>query len=273
MGLIVHSALMFTVEGLPLGLSSQQCWARAIREETAQEKSRRKYISSSEDKESYKWIAALKDTMHIIPKDTKVITIGDREADIFELLWSCQEKGSLFIVRNRQNRKFISTEGRKTNLQTHINQISAKKEIVIQVPKKNNEAARMANIEIKYMSGLIPIRTPSLYGSKNTEHKISDKVVLYVVRAKEKFPPKGVEAIDWLLLTNVPVSNFEDAIKRINWYKLRWRIEEYFRVLKSGCKIENSRLATKERLEKLIAIKSIIAFKILYLSKVAISHP
>ncbi len=273
MGLIVHSALMFTMEGLPLGLSSQQCWARVIREETAQEKSRRKYISSTEDKESYKWIAALKDTMHIIPKDTKVITIGDREADIFELLWSCQEKGSLFIVRNRQNRKFISTEGRKTNLQTHINQISAKKEIVIQVPKKNNEAARMANIEIKYMFGLIPIRTPSLYGSKNTEHKISDKVVLYVVRAKEQVPPKGVEAIDWLLLTNVPVSNFEDTIERINWYKLRWRIEEYFRVLKSGCKIENSRLATKERLEKLIAIKSIIAFKILYLSKVAISHP
>lgn len=164
MGLIMHSALMFTMEGLPLGLSSQQCWARVIREETAQEKSRRKYISSTEDKESYKWIAVLKDTMHIIPEDTKVITIGNREADIFELLWSCQEMGTLFIVRNRQNRKFISTEGRKINLQTHINQISAKKEIVIQVPKKNNEAARMANIEIKYMSGLIPIRTPSLYG-------------------------------------------------------------------------------------------------------------
>ncbi|MDR0774052.1 MAG: hypothetical protein LBE72_01830 [Rickettsia sp.] len=114
MGLIMHSALMFTMEGLPLGLSSQQCWARVIREETAQEKSRRKYISSTEDKESYKWIAALKDTMHIIPEDTKVITIGDREADIFELLWSCQEMGTLFIVRNRQNRKFISIEGRKT---------------------------------------------------------------------------------------------------------------------------------------------------------------
>ncbi|MDR0773601.1 MAG: transposase [Wolbachia pipientis] len=54
-----------------------------------------------------------------------------------------------------------------------------------------------------------------------------------------------------------------DAIEKINWYKLRWKIEEYFRILKSGCKIENSRLATKERLQKLIAIKSIIAFKIL----------
>lgn len=64
-----------------------------------------------------------------------------------------------------------------------------------------------------------------------------------------------------------------DAIEKINWYKLRWKIEEYFRILKSGCKIESSRLATKERLQKLIAIKSIIAFKILYLTKVALSNP
>lgn len=54
--------------------------------------------------------------------------------------------------------------------------------------------------------------------------------MFYVVKAKEIVLPKGVEAIDWLLLTNVPVINFEDAIERINWYKLRWKIEEYFRV-------------------------------------------
>ena len=75
------------------------------------------------------------------------------------------------------------------------------------------------------------------------------------------------------MLTNIPVTSFDNAIERINWYKLRWKIEEYFAVLKSGCKIENSRLSTKERLEKLIALKSIIAFKILYLSKVAASFP
>ena len=62
-------------------------------------------------------------------------------------------------------------------------------------------------------------------------------------------------------------------LKGINWYKLRWKIEEYFKILKSGCKIEDARLSTREKLERLIAIKSIIAFKLLYLSKVALSHP
>lgn len=123
------------------------------------------------------------------------------------------------------------------------------------------------------MSGLIPIRPSSLYGSKKHDHKISDKVAVYVIRAEEINSPKGSEAIDWTLLTNIPVNSFEDAIEKIDWYKLRWKIEEYFRVLKSGCKIENARLATKERLEKLISLKSIIAFKILYLSKAAISNP
>ena len=273
MGLMLHSTIMLSVEGLPLGLASQQCWSRAIREETAQEKSRRRYTSSIEDKESYKWITALKETMSIIPEGTEVITIGDRESDIFELLWSCQELNSLFIVRNRQNRKFICSNMGKINLQTGLNQISEKKEIIIKVPRKKNETAREASIEIKYMSGLIPIRPPSLYGSKKHEHKISDKVAVYVIRAKEINPPKGSEAIDWTLLTNIPVNSFEDAIEKIDWYKLRWKIEEYFRVLKSGCKIENARLATKERLEKLIALKSIIAFKILYLSKAAITSP
>lgn len=273
MGLMVHTALILTMEGLPLGLSSQRCWARVPREETAQEKTRRKYISSIKEKESYKWITALKDTMNIIPEGTQVVTIGDREADIFELLWNCQELCTLFIVRNRQNRKFICPEIGKTNLQMRINQIPEKKEMILHIPKKQGQKAREAKIEIKYMSGLIPIRSPSLYGAKNTGHKISDKVAISVVRAKEIDPPKEAEAIDWTLLTNIPVVNCEDAIERITWYKLRWKIEEYFRVLKSGCKIENSRLSTKERLEKLIALKSIIAFKILYLSKAAISHP
>ncbi|UIP92852.1 transposase [Wolbachia endosymbiont of Anopheles demeilloni] len=82
------------------------------------------------------------------------------------------------------------------------------------------------------------------------------KIPVYVVSAKEINPPEGLEAIDWTLLTNVPVNSTLDAIERINWYKLRWKIEKYFRVLKSGCKIKSSRLTKKERLQKLIAIKS-----------------
>lgn len=133
--------------------------------------------------------------------------------------------------------------------------------------------ARETTVAIKYMSGFIPIRSATLYGPKERQHRIHDKIAVSVVSVKEVDPPKGVEAIDWTLLTNVPVASEDEAIERVDWYKMRWKIEEYFRVLKSGCKIEGARLSTGERLKKLIAIKSIIAFKILYLSKVVQINP
>jgi hypothetical protein len=272
-GLILHSALLVSLEGLPLGLTSQQCWARVVREENSKEKSSRQYRTSSQNKESYKWITSLKETMQSIPEETQVITLGDRESDIFEFLWEAHALGTLFVIRNRQDRRFICSDLGKTKVQTSLNKLSTKQEITFEVPGKGSQKSRQATIEIKYMFGLIPVRAPSLYGSKKTEHKIRDRVAVYVVSAKEMNPPEGVEALDWTLLTNVPVTSFEEAIERIKWYKLRWKIEEYFKILKSGCKIENSRLSTREKLEKLIAIKSIIAFKILYLSKVALSHP
>ncbi|APR97861.1 IS4 family transposase [Wolbachia endosymbiont of Folsomia candida] len=215
----------------------------------------------------------LKETINNVSKDVQLVTLGDREADIFKFLWIAESLGSFYVIRNRANRKFICTEEGKTDLQTRIAQLPVKEKIVLEVAKNGHQKSRKANIEVKYMKGYIPIRAPYIYGSKDTAHKISDKVAVYVVSAKEMDPPKGVEAIDWTLLTNVPVNSTLDAIERINWYKLRWKIEEYFRILKSGCKIESSRLTTKERLQKLIAIKSIITFKILYLTKVALSHP
>jgi hypothetical protein len=270
MGLMVHSSLIVSKKGLPLGLSSQACWARLVREENAKEKARRKYRAPMKDKESYKWITALKETMHNVPKTTRVITLGDREADIFEFLWTAESLGSFYVIRNRAKRNFICTKASKTTLQSALSELPADKEITVEVPRKGNNKTRKANIIIKYMQGFIPVRICS---AKERGYKTSDKLAIYVVSAKEIDPPKGVEAIDWTLLTNVPVNSTLDAIERINWYKLRWKIEEYFRTLKSGCKIEDSRLSTKERLQKLIAIKSVIAFKILYLSKAAISHP
>ncbi len=96
-------------DGLPLGLSSQQCWARSIREEeTAQEKANRKYRTSIEEKESYKWITALKETINNLPPNVQLVTLGDREADIFKFLWVAETLGSFYVIRNRANRRFIA---------------------------------------------------------------------------------------------------------------------------------------------------------------------
>lgn len=116
MGLIVHSTLAVTMNGLPLGLLSQQCWSRPLREETTPEKSKRIYKTSKVNKESYKWITALKESLKNVPEDTQIITLVDREADIFDFLWTAKSLGTLFVVRNRQDRKFICLDGVKTKL-------------------------------------------------------------------------------------------------------------------------------------------------------------
>ena len=144
-----------------------QCFTRIAREEEQKDKSRRRYVTPIKDKESYKWIAALKETVDNVPKDTMIITIGDREADIFKFLWKIEASGTGFVIRNRQDRKFICFETGKTKIQTKIRELEAKKVFKFEIPGNGNQKAREANIEVKYTYGLIPIRSASLYGSKD----------------------------------------------------------------------------------------------------------
>ena len=195
-GLIMHNTLIVTRKGLPLGLASQQCFTRIAREEEQKDKSRRRYVTPIKDKESYKWIAALKETVDNVPKDIKIITIGDREADIFKFLWKIEESGTSFVIRNRQDRKFICFETGKTKIQTKIRELESKKVFRFEIPGNGNQKAREANIDVKYTYGLIPIRSASLYGSETTDHKITDKLAVHVVSAKEIDAPPTIEPID-----------------------------------------------------------------------------
>lgn len=134
MGLIVHSALAVTKDGVPLGLTSQQCFTRPIREETPKEKQRRKYLTNIKDKESYKWITSLKETIQNT-KGIQVITIGDMEADIFALMLEAEEFGTLFLVRARKDRTLIDLEPKKTTtIHTAIKESIIKHRMTLQIP-------------------------------------------------------------------------------------------------------------------------------------------
>lgn len=267
MGLINHSAMLVSQKGLPLGLSSQEYWARPVREATLKEQEKRKYHTPAKKKESYKWTKALENTKNMLPEGTKIISVCDREADVFSFLSAHASMGASYVVRNRSTRNFISSEGEETNLETYLKNSPPKKKMVLKIPKKKQQKARKAKVELKYITGHIAA------GPRAKRQNLDDKLAVHIVSVQEVNPPKGVEEIDWVLITNVPVNNIKDAMERIEWYKMRWKIEEYFKVLKSGCNIEALRLSTGERLERIIAIKSILAFKILYLSKVASLYP
>jgi len=115
-------------------LTSQQCFTRPIREETPKEKQRRKYLTNIKDKESYKWITSLKETIQNT-KGIQVITIGDREADIFALMLEAEEFGTLFLVRARKDRTLIDLEPKKTTtIHTAIKESIIKHRMTLQIP-------------------------------------------------------------------------------------------------------------------------------------------
>jgi hypothetical protein len=132
----------------------------------------------------------------------------------------------------------------------------------IQLPARHNQSERLANLEVRYAE--VILKPPQRYsGAKET---FLPPVKMRAVWFYEPNPPPDIERLEWMLLTNLSVSSIEDAIKMGKWYRLRWQIECYHRILKSGCKIEECRLETYERLKKFVRLKSIIAFCLLWLT-------
>ena len=93
---------------------------------------------------------------------------------------------------------------------------------------------------------------------------------VYVV---EPNPPDGEEPVEWMLLTNLPVRSFDEAYEKVLWYCLRWRIEMYFKVLKSGFRVEACRLGHAERLARYLTVMSIVAWRLFMITLIARTDP
>lgn len=108
--------------------------------------------------------------------------------------------------------------------------------------------------------------------SKNNARRKTQKLPnlsLNAVYVIEKHPPFGEEPMNWILLTNININSFEEAVEKIQWYCLRWRIEVFHKILKSGLKVEECRLQTADRLIRFLTIMSIIAWRIFFITLVA----
>ena len=115
--------------------------------------------------------------------------------------------------------------------------------------RKDSRAARVADVTLRYRQVAQPCPGAAA-------------VELWVVHAREEHPPPTAEPLEWFVLTTLPVTSTADATRVLRWYALRWRIEEYFRVLKSGCKVEQLQHHAAERLERAIAIKMVVGWRI-----------
>jgi hypothetical protein len=260
-GLVMHSALAMTTTGLPLGVLSQVCWAREEEPKQMTAAERRKV--PIEEKESYKWLRALNETMPLIPTGTQAVTVGDSEADIFELFAHVCSLQTDMLIRAGQNRSVCDPE--IGLLWPVLDRCQIAGHLTVQVAKQDNQPAREALVSVRFSP--VTLKKP-----QHLSKDIAD-IALYAVLVQEEQPPAGITPLCWLLLTTVPVLCLADAIERIAWYCQRWQIELYHKVLKSGCQVEKSQLATTERLLPLLALYSIIAWRLCWMTYLARHDP
>lgn len=254
MGLIMHSSMATTAHGLPLGMLQQKIWVRDPKEHGKTKDRAKKSIG---DKESFRWLEALKDYTPGLATKCKAVTVCDREADIYDFFSEAEKLGASYLVRAKYNR--CIPECPKLWEFMEEKDVADTEEVI--VPRQPGRPNRTATVEIRYapVTFKCPIDRPR-------ENKLPS-VSLYAVYVNEPDPPDNVEEpLSWMLLTNVPTSSLSEAQMRIQWYKQRWQIEILHRILKSGCKVERARLEKNHRRVPYLTLSSIIAWKLLMLT-------
>ena len=253
-GLLMHSSLVVTTEGLPLGLASVKFWTRKKFKGTNALK--RKINATRvpiEKKESVRWIDSLKQSADRLRDPNRCIHIGDRESDIYELFCASEKANTHFLVRTCVNR--LAGDGTHT---VYDEMSSERVKAVYRIRVVNNKGvSSQATLEIRYRRILV---NPPI-----GKHKRYPTLSLTVIYAQERGKAKDRDPIDWKLVTDLPVTNRYEAIEKLDWYSMRWKIETFHKVMKSGCKAEESKLRTAERLTNLMAIFCIIAWRVFWL--------
>lgn len=260
-GLVMHSVLTVTTEGLPLGLLQQRIWARP--ETVKQMSSAERHKVPICEKESNKWLLSLSETVKWQPEGTRLVTMGDSEADIFELFDHARTLETDLLIRAGQNRSV--TEPEVGLLWDVVEKQPIAGHLKVQVSKCEEQPARQATVAVRYCS--LVLRPPQHLRSQ------MKPLSLYAVFVQEIDPPADVEPLCWLLLTTVSISSIDDAIERIQWYCQRWQIEILHKILKSGCRIEQSQLASEKRLMPMITLFSIIAWRLFWITFLARTDP
>jgi hypothetical protein len=272
-GLVMHNALAFTTSGVALGIVSQSTWARGeIPVEDYQEKIERLQVTPIEEKESSKWLISLKETLERTPTGVQVITLADRESDIFEFLTQAKELRAKYVIRARTDRKLVPEESAGcTRMLDALSDAPVLGSLAVEVPGNGSRKARTASIEVRVAQ--VTIQPPQRRGAHAKASGSDEPVTVTLVGATEQSPPEGCESISWVLLTNLPVQDFESATEKVRWYARRWGIEVWHRVLKSGCKVEECMLEEAERLKRYLTLFSIIGVRLMHVTYLARVQP
>lgn len=257
-GFYCHPMLVVDpIQAIPLGFSYIKLWNRSWDKKSKKE---RKYaLQAIEEKESYRWIKSAKESLKNLPQGVKQTIIADRESDIYEAIHLIPNERTDLLIRSSSNRKL---DGDDLDLLEKMQSLAGKHTYELKVKGNHSRKNRTALLTLRY--GEVRIKRPAdLHGEKYPKSITIN--CIYVVEDPSTVPV-GEAPIEWRLLTTHPVGSIEEAMQCIEWYKMRWFIEEIFRLLKSeGMHIEDAQLESGESLKKLTLMGLIAAWHIMAL--------
>jgi hypothetical protein len=264
-GLRMHSALALSEKGLPLGVLSTEFYPPRTGGKQPQDR-------PIEEKESYRWLKVFEQLADIRPAlgQTEVVCVGDRESDIFELfdLQRRRARSVHLLVRANYSRRL---KDEPLKLFEHVKALPVMGRAEVEVPRQRAKKGkpsrpgrvalptRKAKVELKW--GKVTVAPPQWGQTRHLQ-----PMDLYAVEVREPHPPRGAKGLRWLLLTTLPIESLKQALRCVRSYSLRWRIEEWHRLLKSGCGIESHQHHTAERLSRAIAIDTVIGWRVMLLT-------
>jgi hypothetical protein len=260
-GIWLHSTLAVSGSGVPLGLLDQQTWTR---DPADLGKRAQRNQKETTDKESQRWLDALAATEAALPAGRTVLTVADREADFYDLFAAPRRSGSDLLIRAKPRRRVRHLE---RLLGKAVRSNPSAGTMTVELRRGDDRPPRQAKLTIRFAT--LEIAPPSTHPRR----KELPHLKLTAILAEEESPPDGQKPVCWWLLTTLRIATLADAEQAVRWYALRWLIERYHFVLKSGCRVEKLQLETVSRLERALATYAVVAWRLLWLTYQARRHP
>lgn len=265
-GLHLHSTIAVAPNGLPLGVLRAQCSAP---EGPSSDETRPTCAIPIEEKKTGVW---LEHHRHLVAlaghmPQTRLIDVCDREADLFELFDEHRRHTRVeLLVRAKHNRTLTDDPAK---LFAAVRQAPVQSRVRVAIPRQSARAKKShQQVRPKRPGRLaeLTVRTRRVHLRPARYHGTKAPIALWVVHAREEHPPANTKAVEWFLLTTIESGSAAAAEQCLRWYCLRWRIEDWHRVLKSGCRVEALAHATAERLRRAIAINLVIAWRMMLMT-------
>jgi hypothetical protein len=266
-GVLMHSSLAVSLAGTPLGLTAVKFWTRTQFKGTWTLK---RHVNPTrvpiETKESYRWLENLRQSMALLAAPERCVHVADRESDIYELFCLAQDLRTRFLVRVQTNRLAQPPpDAQKQNVdhrvfaQLDAAPWSGRHHVTV----GNGDETACLQVKFATITTLPPIGKQKRYSPQ----------ILTYIHALELDSRADRQPIDWKLVTNLPVADLAAAIEKLDWYALRWKAEVFHKVMKSGCRAEETRLQTAERLVKFLALVAVVSWCIFFVTMSARVKP